>query len=286
MVRGRVRGPVPRRAKRVGAGAREASAPRSALFDAGNAFGDPWGEGNITPFGLRTAIGAGIRWQSPIGPLRFEYGVPLEPRENERKAVPETGRIGPVPAGGPPTPSRIRASAGFHRRPEIPDAFALRIVPSSRRSRRAALVMAEGPEATVPRGRRTRRCPNGSRPDRTRRGRRRRSSRCPRRGGDPRSPGGPRSTRTRGPPRCCRSFPCSRGRRCCPRCSCTSSRRSPDTRPGSRGPPRSTRGCPRPPRCRSPRACRTRRRARRRSPPTRCCRRSRCCRSGSRPGCR
>ncbi|MBA2320996.1 MAG: outer membrane protein assembly factor BamA, partial [Deltaproteobacteria bacterium] len=45
------------------------------FFDAGNAFGDPWGEGNITPFGLRTAIGAGIRWQSPIGPLRFEYGV-------------------------------------------------------------------------------------------------------------------------------------------------------------------------------------------------------------------
>jgi outer membrane protein insertion porin family len=57
------------------------------FFDAGNAFGDPWGQGNITPFGLRTALGAGIRWQSPIGPLRFEYGVPLKPRENEKKSV-------------------------------------------------------------------------------------------------------------------------------------------------------------------------------------------------------
>ncbi len=57
------------------------------FFDAGNAFGDPWGKGNLEPFGLRTALGAGIRWQSPIGPLRFEYGVPLKPRENERKSV-------------------------------------------------------------------------------------------------------------------------------------------------------------------------------------------------------
>ncbi len=57
------------------------------FFDAGNAFGDPWGNGAISPANLRFAYGAGIRWQSPIGPLRFEYGIPIKPRENERKSV-------------------------------------------------------------------------------------------------------------------------------------------------------------------------------------------------------
>jgi outer membrane protein insertion porin family len=57
------------------------------FFDAGNAFGDPWGGGYINPFGLRAAYGAGIRWQSPIGPLRFEYGFPINPLEHERKSV-------------------------------------------------------------------------------------------------------------------------------------------------------------------------------------------------------
>lgn len=57
------------------------------FFDAGNAFGDPWGVGHLNPLGLRTAYGAGIRWQSPIGPLRFEYGIPIRPLEGERKGV-------------------------------------------------------------------------------------------------------------------------------------------------------------------------------------------------------
>ncbi len=57
------------------------------FFDAGNAFGDPWGEGGINPLGLRLAYGAGIRWFSPMGPLRFEWGFPVNPREGERKAV-------------------------------------------------------------------------------------------------------------------------------------------------------------------------------------------------------
>lgn len=57
------------------------------FFDAGNTFGDPWDNGHINPLGLRTAIGAGIRWQSPMGPLRFEYGIPLAPREGERKGL-------------------------------------------------------------------------------------------------------------------------------------------------------------------------------------------------------
>ena len=57
------------------------------FFDAGNAFGDPWGEGHIDPLGLRTAYGAGVRWFSPMGPLRFEWGFPINPYPDERKAV-------------------------------------------------------------------------------------------------------------------------------------------------------------------------------------------------------
>ncbi len=57
------------------------------FFDAGNAFGDPWGEGHINPLGLRTAVGGGVRWFSPMGPLRFELGFPLKPEEDEKKAV-------------------------------------------------------------------------------------------------------------------------------------------------------------------------------------------------------
>lgn len=57
------------------------------FFDAGNAFGDPWGEGGINPLDLRLGYGAGIRWFSPMGPLRFEWGFPVNPREDERRAV-------------------------------------------------------------------------------------------------------------------------------------------------------------------------------------------------------
>lgn len=57
------------------------------FFDAGNTFGDPYGRGGVNPFELRTAAGFGIRWRSPIGPLRFELGFPLAPREDERKSV-------------------------------------------------------------------------------------------------------------------------------------------------------------------------------------------------------
>ncbi len=71
---------------------------RGVLFaDAGNAFDD--GE----PFtlrldlfnddaldhqdALRTAVGVGIRWFSPIGPLRLEWGVPLQRLQGERPIV-------------------------------------------------------------------------------------------------------------------------------------------------------------------------------------------------------
>jgi outer membrane protein insertion porin family len=57
------------------------------FFDAGNTFGDPWGDGSINPLRLRAAAGLGIRWRSPIGPLRFELGFPLQPRADERKSV-------------------------------------------------------------------------------------------------------------------------------------------------------------------------------------------------------
>jgi len=57
------------------------------FFDAGNAFGDPWGHGYINPFELRTSYGFGIRWLSPMGPLRFEWGFPINPLPDERKSV-------------------------------------------------------------------------------------------------------------------------------------------------------------------------------------------------------
>lgn len=48
-----------------------------AFFDAGNAFlaseGIRWDD-------MRLAAGGGIRWLSPVGPLRIEIGVPLNPR--------------------------------------------------------------------------------------------------------------------------------------------------------------------------------------------------------------
>lgn len=48
------------------------------FFDAGNAY-----QGNIDLKDLRTSAGTGIRWYSPVGPLRLELGVNLSPREGE-----------------------------------------------------------------------------------------------------------------------------------------------------------------------------------------------------------
>jgi outer membrane protein insertion porin family len=36
---------------------------------------------------LRTSVGWGFRWFSPIGPLRFEWGVPLARLRNEEPLV-------------------------------------------------------------------------------------------------------------------------------------------------------------------------------------------------------
>ncbi|MSQ02850.1 MAG: outer membrane protein assembly factor BamA [Myxococcales bacterium] len=58
-----------------------------AFFDAGNTFGDVQGSGLIDLTDLRTSVGFGVRWFSPIGPLRFEWGFPLAPLPDERTAV-------------------------------------------------------------------------------------------------------------------------------------------------------------------------------------------------------
>jgi outer membrane protein insertion porin family len=34
--------------------------------------------------GVRTSAGFGVRWMSPVGPLRFEWGIPLERQPGER----------------------------------------------------------------------------------------------------------------------------------------------------------------------------------------------------------
>jgi outer membrane protein insertion porin family len=46
------------------------------FFDTGNAVN---GLGNAFS-GLLSSYGFGMRWFSPIGPLRLEYGIPLNPR--------------------------------------------------------------------------------------------------------------------------------------------------------------------------------------------------------------
>jgi outer membrane protein insertion porin family len=38
-------------------------------------------------YGIRKSVGFGFRWQSPIGPLRFEWGIPLDRQEGEDSLV-------------------------------------------------------------------------------------------------------------------------------------------------------------------------------------------------------
>ena len=37
--------------------------------------------------GIRRSVGFGFRWISPIGPLRFEWGIPLDRQPNEDSLV-------------------------------------------------------------------------------------------------------------------------------------------------------------------------------------------------------
>ncbi|RMD82422.1 MAG: outer membrane protein assembly factor BamA [Candidatus Dadabacteria bacterium] len=54
------------------------------FFDAGNAF---LAEDGIDFTGLRYAVGWGLRWLSPFGPLRIEVGYPLDRRKGESSSV-------------------------------------------------------------------------------------------------------------------------------------------------------------------------------------------------------
>jgi outer membrane protein insertion porin family len=47
------------------------------FFDAGNSYATE--QEMFSSF--RTSYGAGIRWNSPLGPLRLEYGIPINPRD-------------------------------------------------------------------------------------------------------------------------------------------------------------------------------------------------------------
>ena len=54
------------------------------FFDIGNAFAD---NEEIAFDTMRMSFGWGVRWFSPVGPLRFEWGVPLNPRPGEDPLV-------------------------------------------------------------------------------------------------------------------------------------------------------------------------------------------------------
>ena len=55
---------------------------KGVLFiDTGAGF-DSW-----SSLRMRTAAGAGIRWFSPLGPIRLEFGFNLNPKENERTSL-------------------------------------------------------------------------------------------------------------------------------------------------------------------------------------------------------
>ncbi|MEN9723205.1 MAG: hypothetical protein RJB38_1191, partial [Pseudomonadota bacterium] len=65
---------------------REAGLKTVLFYDAGNSFSQFPGTGS-EPFTIRTDAGFGIRWFSPIGPLRFEWGFPMRRRSNESSSV-------------------------------------------------------------------------------------------------------------------------------------------------------------------------------------------------------
>jgi outer membrane protein insertion porin family len=53
----------------------------AAFFDAGNVYGF---DTKFDLTDLRTAVGAGLRWLSPFGPIRVDYGFNPDPRPGER----------------------------------------------------------------------------------------------------------------------------------------------------------------------------------------------------------
>jgi outer membrane protein insertion porin family len=61
---------------------------RGVLFmDMGNSFAEGQYSDPAVPLSLYKSVGFGVRWFSPIGPLRFEWGFPLNRRTNPATAV-------------------------------------------------------------------------------------------------------------------------------------------------------------------------------------------------------
>lgn len=54
------------------------------FFDAGHGFNE---EKGFLLDGIRTAAGLGVRWFSPLGPIRLELGFNLSPKKGERRSV-------------------------------------------------------------------------------------------------------------------------------------------------------------------------------------------------------
>ena len=54
----------------------------TVFFDAGNVYGT-----DQVPPTLRTSVGIGVRWFSPMGPLRVEWGYNIRPKEWEKHSV-------------------------------------------------------------------------------------------------------------------------------------------------------------------------------------------------------
>jgi outer membrane protein insertion porin family len=52
------------------------------FFDAGNAFRAGSFHDSSVPWSLYKSVGIGFRWSSPLGPLRFEWGFPLDRRKD------------------------------------------------------------------------------------------------------------------------------------------------------------------------------------------------------------
>ncbi|NPA25665.1 MAG: BamA/TamA family outer membrane protein, partial [Deltaproteobacteria bacterium] len=53
------------------------------FYDAGKAFDD----NESMSLNLRQSVGFGIRWKSPMGPLRVEWGFNLDPEDDEKGNV-------------------------------------------------------------------------------------------------------------------------------------------------------------------------------------------------------
>ncbi|MFH1654690.1 MAG: outer membrane protein assembly factor BamA [Pseudomonadota bacterium] len=55
-----------------------------AFFDAGNAFAE---NQNISITNLKADYGFGLRWHSPMGPLRFEWGIPIIKGPSDKSVI-------------------------------------------------------------------------------------------------------------------------------------------------------------------------------------------------------